>query len=385
MKRLIILAVWMLLCLQQSFAQEHTAILDDSQKAIYSILISNTNQTLCSFVDTAFINTPLSSRYNGYRCHDLGVKIISLEEPFSTSAEMNNAQRNFLSQNKIAGRLIAKWFHRNPNTGECDLTMFGFTEDTNITNIDSTAYRYINEQLSNTYVLVNDVRYIEKADAGRVATNILGALSFFTIGIGVWSRSPVADLLYTLEHFQVVVTSHLYRLVWNGKIAKDFFETMYTNTPDITKRDNFNAEMANFQLYYIGHSKSQSENLSQLESKDMDYHTIVQTACCRAIDNNITNLSQKYDYFGFNTYLESASPIMAKIGVKEGITLNSHFEVIDKQTNQSIAVIKPIAIWDNRYNSTENNSVANYLKATIFKQISGEQILPGMQIRPIQK
>lgn len=380
MKRFIIFSVAMLLIVQFSFTQENIQNINYTQKAVCSILFSNTDQPLCSFIDTAFITTPIFDQYVGYVSHDLGVNIISLKEPIPAIEKI----RVFLEQNKIAGRLVAKWFHRNPYTGECDLSKFGLSKEINASNIEPVTLSQISEQLSNTYVMINDVRYVPKVDAGRVVGNIMGTLSYMTIGIGYWRKSPMQDLLFTLKHFQVVVTSHLYRLVWNENKTEYFLSTMYTDKPDIIKRDEFNNNMDKFHLLYLGSAISESANLSPSETKDMDYSTIVQTAYSRAIDENISKLSQINSDFGLKMYIESTTPIIARIGKREGVTNNTLFEVIDPKTNQQIAVIKPIAIWDNTYNAIEDNSIQNYLAATIFKQLSGEQIQPGMQIRRLQ-
>ena len=80
----------------------------------------------------------------------------------------------------------------------------------------------------------------------------------------------------------------------------------------------------------------------------------------------------------------------AKIGLKEGITEKSSFQVvqriIDPETNRTkyraVATLVPIKgkIWDNRYNAVLENNPGSELTATIFKKKGGGEILPGMLI-----
>ena len=77
-----------------------------------------------------------------------------------------------------------------------------------------------------------------------------------------------------------------------------------------------------------------------------------------------------------------------KIGLKEGITEKSKFQVVEKrfdpETNRTsykyVATIKPEKgkIWDNRYNAAEEQAEGSDRSYTTFKKVSGGEILPGM-------
>ena len=78
----------------------------------------------------------------------------------------------------------------------------------------------------------------------------------------------------------------------------------------------------------------------------------------------------------------------AKIGLKEGISENSKFQVVqrvmDPETGKTkykyIASVKPKKgqIWDNRYNAVLEEGDGATLPYTTFVKTAGGEILPGM-------
>ena len=77
--------------------------------------------------------------------------------------------------------------------------------------------------------------------------------------------------------------------------------------------------------------------------------------------------------------------------MKEGITPDSEFEVLEPQdengviTYKRVAVIKPVdkKIWDNRYMAVEEGAYGADFEATTFKKVSGGDIYPGLLVRQI--
>ena len=83
----------------------------------------------------------------------------------------------------------------------------------------------------------------------------------------------------------------------------------------------------------------------------------------------------------------------AYIGMKEGVTENSLYEVLETIENEDgtfkykrVGVIKPIKnlIWDNRYMAEEEGAATAGLGCTTFVKESGSNFLPGMLIREIK-
>ena len=107
----------------------------------------------------------------------------------------------------------------------------------------------------------------------------------------------------------------------------------------------------------------------------------------------IASLQKNFDQFKVNTPLISVSPLKAYIGLKEGVTEKSKFEVLEaelskegKMTYKRVGVIQPKEnlIWDNRYMASEEQAYGSDFGFTTFRKVSGGDFYPGMLIREIK-
>ena len=121
---------------------------------------------------------------------------------------------------------------------------------------------------------------------------------------------------------------------------------------------------------------------------------MVRKACQRAIDENVVELQHSHEEFRTKTPLLSASPITAYIGMKEGVTTKSKFEVLEvveledgKHKYDRVGIIEPIdnLIWDNRFMAAEEGAEGANLGYTTFRKVSGKDFAKGMLIREITK
>lgn len=404
MKRIGIVAISLLLFSQLISAQRTIEEIDYRRSSIYSILINNTDQRLATNVADVFIEMPLPDKYNN---HDLSVKILTTDK--RTPAKEKG--QDFLNKNHVASHLVARWFNRNPLTGECDMSLvqqrglYNASEFDRIMAAQSTRGNALladagEELLANTFVIVNDIRYIDKEKAGKIVSGIFSALGTIagTLLGGSLGRSvqdlgdQLGDLMETLKGFKVKVNTHLYRLVWNEEVAATFYETMYTEEPNEIKRLAFENNRDLFKLEYVGSQLSSGSETSFIGVNLDTPDAMIRKACVRAIDENVANLSKNFETFKVKIRLSSAEPIQAPIGKKEEITEKSKFEVLEtimqdnRTTYRRVAIIQPMKgmIWDNRYMAEEERAEGAQLKYTTFKKISGGEILPGMLIREIK-
>ena len=103
-------------------------------------------------------------------------------------------------------------------------------------------------------------------------------------------------------------------------------------------------------------------------------------------------LQKNHDEFKTKTPLYSGSPnISAKIGLKEGLSEKSKFDVLEQRQNKegkteyvvvgSLKVDDSQPIWDNRYGANEENpDAATTTDRTFFKKTGGSDFYPGMLI-----
>lgn len=117
---------------------------------------------------------------------------------------------------------------------------------------------------------------------------------------------------------------------------------------------------------------------------------MIRKACQRALDENVADLMKRYEQFRIKMPVATVNPtITVQIGMKEGVTPDTKFEVLEPQekdgktTYKRIAVIRPIAgrIWDNRFMAIEEQAYGADFGATTFIKESGGEILPGHLVR----
>ena len=88
-------------------------------------MINHTEQQFASEIKQAFIQIPVPDKFND---HNLSVRVVNLNEKLSgaKSEKENREITEFLDKNKIASRLVGRWFNRDIYTGACDQLTQGF-------------------------------------------------------------------------------------------------------------------------------------------------------------------------------------------------------------------------------------------------------------------
>lgn len=255
------------------------------------------------------------------------------------------------------------------------------------------------ELLSQTFLLVNDMTYVtaeERAEAAKTAMNVLGGLfDAFTGGkSGQNLANTVGAIADSFTGFKVITNSYLFQLEWNDSIAAIFYNQYYTSNPNPEKITAFLSDDSLFKLKYVAHEHEFSEK-TEVKGK-YDRSELVKMECTRSIDKNIASLQLKYEDFKVKTPIYSVEydqkgklvGYAAKIGMKEGVSEKTSFQVIRRQldpetghtTYHYIATVKPVKgqIWDNRYNAVLEHDEGSELSYTLLKKVSGGEILPGM-------
>ena len=324
------------------------------------------------------------------------------------------ALERLLNENGYAKQMVAKWFNLTGNTVEdavFDMSLVQQRGDYNATLTDVALARQtarglallsdMGENLiSNTYVLVNDISYVtaeEKAQVAKLTTGILLAVAGGVTGTDMSETiDAVNDMADSFTGFNVKTHSYLYRLQWNDSVANTFYNQYYTETPDSAKIIAFLNDTSTFKLQYVAH---EYEFAGKTTVKGFyDRQELIKMSCTRSMDKNIAALQLQYEDFKVKTPIQKvlfnergkAEGYCAEIGLKEGITEESSFQVIqrtfDEATNRTgykyVATVKPIKgkIWDNRYNAALEGAEGADLTYTTFRKVSGGEILPGMLI-----
>lgn len=409
MKKIIIASTLLLSIVGQAMAQGRTRDIDEAYRrsSLYSLLISHSDTKFHNEIEQCFQEIPTPDTYND---HDLSVKVISVDEKLTPEVvkrketpKGNAAINDFLERNKIASRLVAKWYDYDPLTGKMDIDLIGARgiyaaseiekakAATNVRGMETVLADAGEDLIQNTFVLVNDITYIDKSKGSKAVGSvfkILGAVaaaytndrSYTDLG------QSLGDIAETFKGFSVRVHTSLYQLVWTEEEQANLYNTAWNN------KDAFERMRGSFKLKYIGDQMSSGSNTSFLGIREDQPERMVRKACQRALDDNIANLQKNFQAFQIKSPLD-VETMEAKIGKKEGLTMNSVFEVLErvkgangKVTYKKVGEVKPVQnlIWDNRYMAEEEMAEGATLGCTTFKKVSGGDFTPGCLIRQIK-
>lgn len=379
---------------------------------MYSVLIRHPEKEFGKDIDTVYRMMPLPEKYDE---HNLKVRALNagVFEKNKKTEEENTVEflDAFIRKNQIAKRLVSKWFNRKEGrsgdgTFDMNLVIERGLYDANY--FDAKAAEQSirgqsiladagEELIGNTYVLFNDIKYVDKEEASALASvglTLLGAI--IPVGGVASSAASLAatvssDIVSTISGFRVSVASYLYRLDWNEDIANEFYSNYYITEPDPEKKAAFETRSDLFSLSYVGCQKVVTGKTSM--GGVADKNDMIRKVCTRAIDKNVAMLQKAYEEFRVKTPLFSVEPLSAKIGLKEDIDENSRFEVLEIVEDEAgrveykkVGEIKPVKdrIWDNRFMAEfEEENKGNVLSATEFEIVSGSGFYPGMLIREI--
>lgn len=387
------------------FAQEEAKY---RRSSIYSVLVNHTDQKFAGEIKEAFLQIPVPDKFND---HDLSVKVLNLDKKLSgaSSNKENPDISAFLKDNKVGSRLVARWFNRDQFTGACDMELvkerglYNATEfDKQLANRSARGIAMLQDAgedlIGNTYVLVNDIRYVDKNKGAKVGAGILKALGGIAAaytGMRIDDITDnIGDMIETIKGFTVKINTFLYKLDWTEDDANLFYQEQYANGDDPQKKENFEKARDKYQLKYVGKVESKGGTTSFLGIKEEEPVVMVRKACQRAIDENIVDLQRNYEDFRTKTPLASVEPLTAFIGMKEGVNSKSKFEVLEvvEMENGShkynrVGVIEPIdnLIWDNRFMAEEEGASGATLGFTTFRKVSGKDFAKGMLIKEMSK
>lgn len=365
------------------------------RSSLYTVMIETPNLPYANEIKQYFASSPMPDKFND---HNLGKRVyIDGELPLGGYA--TGIQQNVLDQ--IARDMVAKWFNRSEKGG-FNMDLVGQRGSYDASAIDITTARASKrgidmladageELIGKTFVLVNQFKYTDKAEVAQKAKGWLAALGT----IGDYAGIPNASTYTTVagagatvagKGYVVRTTAYLYQLVWDEATAATFYNEYWADDATITpeKKQAFDQSTI-FKLRYIGSDNSWADVQSSIFTNKSEVQ-LVERATTKAIDAVIAKLQKNHDEFKTKTPLFTGEPITAKIGLKEGLTPKSTFEVIEQRIDENgrtqyvsvgtIRVDKRFQIWDNRFGANEENPSSQ--DRTYFKRVSGGPFYQGM-------
>lgn len=357
------------------------------RSSMHLMMVKHLNEKYVDIVESVFMKIPFPERFND---HNLGVKSISFAE--SSKNQLYNI-KEFVREVNIGQKMVAKWFDFKKQTNSFDMELIkarGFYNanigDHRLARANIRGRAMLEDAgenlIKNTYLLVNDISYQSKGSGNWILKSIGSVYS--------GNAGNVNKAMQGVGGFEVTIKSYLFRLVWNDEIAMSFYSNYYTEDgiSDKDKIEAFKSDHSSFVMEYVGETSSVIKEKEFRTLKNPESFLMKVTK--RAIDTNIAQLQHQYPDFRIKAPLLSTSPLKADIGVKEGVSENMMFEVLERVISEDgkmhyehVGVIRPVRgrVKDNRYMVTEEESAEASFDATEFEIVSGRDFAPGMLIR----
>ncbi len=388
--------------------------------SIYSIMIGHRSLEYEQEIEDAFNKIPVPDRYND---HGLGKTVFYTSEKKieekglkqhqgfrvdnSSDYSKMNAFDLFIQKQAIASRLVAKWFQRKKNDGKCSMELIQERGYNNASEVDKRIAALSvrkdallmdagEELIGSTFILINDIRYIDKSRGSSVIGGVVNAAintADALHGKNASEQPNLGDIISSYKGFNIKIKTYLYQLVWDEATASFWYNQVYTEKPDDKKKENFENNRDKFAMVYLGMQESSGKDISFIGINESEPEMMVRKACQRALDENVANLQKNFDVFKIKAPLLSLQPLTCEIGKKEGVTEDSRFEVLEVVEDNKghieykrAGIIRPVKdkIWDNRFMAKEENTEGANLGFTTFEKLSGGDFYPGMLIREIK-
>ncbi len=403
----ILLTLLFIACISNMFAQDSETKFESKYRrsSLYTVMIDKPELPYANEIKKNFENSPIPDKFND---HNLGKRIYNLNELPTDGSES-------AILNAIAKDVVAKWFNRSPKGGfNMNLVKERGSYDASALDIMTAksskrgmdALSDAGEDLiGKTFVLINEFSYTDKAEVAKKASGWLKVAGAIGDRVGVSGASTVTTLAASGAEvagkgYIVKTNAHLYQLVWDEETAAIFYNDYWADDKTITtdKKNAFDASTI-FRLKYVGTDTSWSDVQSSVFSGKSD-EQLIERATIKAVDRVIVKLQKNHDEFKTKTPLYSAEPLTAKIGLKEGVTKKTKFDVLEQRQDENgkteyvvvgtIKVDTKYPIWDNTFggedpdeSNSEDGESSITADRTYFVKVKGKEFFPGMLL--IQK
>lgn len=368
------------------------------RSSLYTLMIDDQSRPYANVIRASFEKGPIPEKFND---HLLANRVI----PTTNAKDESGNITAFLENNKVARDVVAKWFNRSEKGGfNMDLIAKRGSYDASALDIAKAkasqrgleAVADAGEELiKNTFILVNDYNYVSKEEVAKKVNGWLDKIGNVAASAGLSDVATTTTLTAGAvsvagKGYVVKTNAYLYRLVWNEEVAAIFYNDYWADDKTITPERKKAFEDSNiFKFELIGADTSWADVQSTAFTKKTE-EELIEKATIKAIDAVIVKLQKNHDEFKTKTPLYTGEPnISAKIGLKEGVSEKSKFDVLEQRQNKdgkteyvvvgSLKVDDSQPIWDNRYGADEENPDSK-VDRTYFKKTGGKDFYPGMLI-----
>ena len=355
---------------------------------------------------------------NQYKGGFKGLSIIEakdLMKKLTNAKEYNNclveAINNIISSEKIGNKLIRKWFNIQDD-GSWDYSLIMERAEYNANqaaiaeaNATSRGVQAILDQgedlIANTFVTFSKLSFYKSEPVAAFTRDLALLIASQLPGPAAAIASTAATTAYqaTKNGYTARTTTALYKLDWNEEIQATFYQ-MFTadNKIDMSKFNEYT-----FTMSLVGIDAANSTTIDALgglgEMVGIDNakpdDLLIEQTLVRNIDKILAKMQKSYEVFAPVSQIISVNPLIADMGMKEGLEGGESFNLLEPQLNpetnkvewKSIGVVKvdKKQIWDNRYSLTDEakKAASSEIKGTLLKP--NKKAAVGMVIRQVVK
>jgi hypothetical protein len=256
--------------------------------------------------------------------------------------------------------------------------------------------------ISNTFVTFSKLAFYKSEPVAAFVRNLMLFISELTPAPANMALSIAANTTYaaTSKGYTAATTTALYKLEWNDEIKNAFYQMFENGKINMEK---FNAYT--FPMTLVGIDKATSTTIDAAgglgaivgkEDAGRPEDVLISQTVGRNIDKLFAKLQRSYEVFAPVSQIISVNPLVADMGMKEGLDGGESFNLLEPQLNKetnkvewkSIGIVKVSKkdIWDNRYALTDEAKKAQdaaTVKGTVLS--NNKKAAVGMVVRQVVK
>lgn len=311
------------------------------------ILVTHQGTKYASDMEKQFLKMKLPERYNE---HNIGIRVLHTDK----SMKAKDVTK-LLQNNNVGKEVVAKWFNRSPYSGKMNMNLIHERGGYNATMTDAEradmtvrGRALLQEEgvdlIQNTFVLVCDMHYQKRDDAGLFAAMGMALLSGGLRAVGKANNINMTATTQLLDQatvqaadlsgFSVIMDAHLLQLEWTPEDLGRFYNKYWVDetTPAAEAMEHkraFDNDADQFKLNYLGHYKSRSTKIEGQSSQDFD--KLILSVTEKTVNKSIKELALMFPQFKPKTPLVHAADgsLVAYVGTKEDVTNKTKFDVIE--------------------------------------------------------
>lgn len=411
--RRVLLTMMVALIVTVSFAQKANQDMKYRRSSLYTIMVPSDKLTgdAKTIVTNTFDTLAIPDKYNDHNLEIRHIDLTKIEvtpEEIKAVDEMDGGQKKglaglakkglgfakktistsetggmtgdekiakiikFFEQNKIANKIIGKWYNESQTMKDNsyfntllieDRGLFGASQE------ELNKYRGViggmnkimdaaeKDLIPRTFVMVTSYAYMSAEEIAEMSA-AAGAVVGGAIGGVAQLTSVAAGAL--LKGYFVTTTSYLFQLEWNEDVMLGFYDK-YWNAKDTKEFDTD----ASYKLTYVGKTSCHAPATMKLTMNDDASAKLISRATARATDKSIAQLQKKYDQFKTLTVLnisDDGQMMYAYVGKKEGVKAGDKFEALEQIQDEAgnitykrVGTVKVAKgkVWDNRHGAGE--------------------------------